>query len=126
MRTLQPLYISLPAFVLGGFVGLLFLMPARHPAPLPWTTSLPSEPVASPATRTAWGKLAPKRRQRIAKNYIRYSSMPPEERQFIQNRWQYYRHLPAWRQEEMLREFERMQESATVHAAPRPPEGSGG
>ena len=112
MRTLQPWFIALPGFFLGAVAGLMFLAFVRHMTPFPgFSFARPSPDFVSSTDRTAWAKLPVHRRARISRNYHRYARMTAAEKRFVQDRWQYYRHLPVWRQQEMLREFDAFQRS---------------
>jgi len=101
MRSWAPRW-ALSVFLLGIVVSVISLYwfrhhPLRHSAP-----TYSSE---------AWEKLSFERRTTISGNHQRFSSMTPEQQRLIRDRWQFYRHLPPWRQAQMLRDYETWQKT---------------
>ena len=92
----RPLWVVLSFLCAGAALGFFT---RRH------SPGLSSHPVASVST-DAWTRLSPDRKKAIAEGHRRFLAMTVDEQRLIRNRWQYYRHLPAWRQEEMLRQYE--------------------
>jgi hypothetical protein len=54
----------------------------------------------------AWKEFPPERQKFLSTARKRFLAMNTEKRRLVQDRWRYYRHLPAWRQAELLKEFE--------------------
>ena len=91
----------LPVVVLFLLVGAgLGFLTRRHPVSLFHHQSVSLE-------NETWSRLSPERKKAISAGHKRFIKMTAPDQQMIRDRWQYYRHLPAWRQEQMLRDFER-------------------
>jgi hypothetical protein len=98
--SLRTLFFTLSVLLLG--LTLSFISGRRRSFRLP-------HPLMNPSYSQTWEKLPQKRRDAIANNHKRFSGMTPKQQRLIRDRWQFYRHLPPWRQEQMLRELQAWQ-----------------
>ena len=71
---------------------------------IPWNSFAPRSSAAFDIPEEI-KKLPPAQRRALLSNRKRYSLMPAERRRLIQDRWQVFRHMPPWRQEEVLRKY---------------------
>jgi len=53
-----------------------------------------------------WAHLPANRRHIITENQRRFAQMTADQQRLIRNRWQFFRHLPPGRQQELLKEYE--------------------